>query len=112
MIYYVTTAPKTNTVRRFLRANPEMKRVLTILTYEELFFRRCGKVGHYIFTDHDRLTRANLDDLAAFSIGLAEVAPDARQLNNPTRLKTRFPLLATLHAEGINSFAVTSVEGD
>lgn len=110
VIYYVATERHMRNTRRFLRVNPEMKKVMATLSYEELFFQRGGPVGHYIFTDHDRLTRFELDCVSLFCDRLRAVAPDARQLNHPARVKDRFPLLVELSKAGINSFHATRVE--
>jgi len=96
--------------RKFLRSNTQMKAVLKPLTYEELLFQRGGPVGHYIFTDLDRLSRFELDCVSLFSARLKEIAPDARQLNLPAKVKDRFPMLVALHEAGINAFTATRIE--
>lgn len=110
MIYYVATELHMRNTWSFLQAQPAMQKMMTALTYEELFFQRGGPVGHYIFTDHDRLSRFELDCVSAFCARLAKAAPDARVLNHPATVKDRFPLLAALREAGINSFAATRVE--
>ena len=40
------------------------------LTYEELFFERAAPIGHYIFTDFDRLSRYEVECAAAFARAL------------------------------------------
>lgn len=110
MIYYVATERFSSTVRHFLRAVPQAAKVLKPLTYEELFFERAGPIGHYIFTDFDRLTRFELECAASFCVELAKVAPQARILNHPLRSLERFPLLIALHKAGINDFTAIRVE--
>lgn len=112
VIYYIATERHLRGARAFLRCNPEMKKLIKTLTYEELLFQRGGPVGHYIFTDLDRLSRFELDCVALFSSRLTEIAPDARQLNHPAKVKDRFPLLVALHKAGINSFTATRTETD
>lgn len=110
MIYYVATERHLRGTRKFLRSNPRMKSILKALTYEELLFQRGGPIGHYIFTDHDRLSRFELDCVSLFSKELKQVAPDARQLNHPAYVKDRFPMLVALHKAGINRFTATRIE--
>src|SRR5262249_29699715 len=83
---------------------------VTSLTWEELFFEQAGPVGHYIFTDFDRLSRYELDCAAAFAQGLAAAAPNARIFNHPARVLERYPLLVALRKAGINDFPATRLE--
>src|SRR6185503_18199508 len=106
MIYYVSTDRFSNTIRRFLRAAPDLRKTLASFTYEELFFERGGPTGHYIFTDFDRLSRYELECAAA----LRRAAPEARILNDPVRTLERFPLLVALHQAGINDFTAVRLE--
>ncbi len=110
MIYYVATERHIRRPEKYLRINPDLRNVLRTLTYEEIFFQRGGPVGHYIFTDHDRLTRFELDCASLFCDALQKVAPDATILNHPARLKDRVPFLLALQKAGINSFGVTRLE--
>ena len=110
MIYYVATARFSSTIRRFLKAVPQLRGVLACLTYEELFFERAGPVGHYIFTDFDRLSRYEIECAASFVAALAKAVPEAGILNHPLRALERFPLLVTLRQAGINGFTATRVE--
>jgi hypothetical protein len=80
------------------------------LTYEELFLEAAGPVGHYIFTDFDRLTRYEMECAATFAAALARVAPEARILNHPLNVLERYPLLIALHKAGINDFTATRLE--
>jgi hypothetical protein len=110
MIYYVATERFSSTIRGFLKAFPEMRRSLTSLTYEELFFERAGPIGHYIFTDFDRLSRYELESAARFAAELAATAPEARILNHPLCVLERLPLLVALQKAGINDFTATRIE--
>src|SRR6266851_205923 len=98
MIYYLSTERFSSTIRRFLKGNPAFRRTVASLTYEELFFEKRGPIGHYIFTDFDRLTRYELEGAASFALALEEAAPTARILNHPLAVKERFPLLVALRA--------------
>ena len=111
MIYYVSTERFSATVRYFLRDNHvEPHGLLKALSYEELFFERAAPVGHYIFTDFDRLSRYELECTAAFAQALQEAAPKARILNHPLKALERYPLLIALNRAGINDFTVIRIE--
>lgn len=111
MIFYVATERFSSTVRHFLDRNrAELRGVLALLTYEELFFEGAGPIGHYIFTDFDRLSRYELESAAAFAEALLAAAPEARILNHPLKALERYPLLVALHRAGINDFVATRTE--
>ena len=110
MIYYVTTERFSSTIRYFLRGFPEARQWLKSLTYEELFFERAGPIGHYIFTDFDRLSRYELECLASFAASLEKSAPEAQILNHPLRVLERLPLLVALKGAGINDFTATRID--
>jgi hypothetical protein len=111
MIFYVSTQRFSAPGRRLRRRlPPALKRRFRPLSYEELLFERAGPIGHYIFTDFDRLTRFEIECVAAFADALRKVAPQARVLNDPVRVLERTPLLAALHAHGINDFTVTRLD--
>jgi hypothetical protein len=111
MIYYVATERFSSTVRRILRnSRKDLRGLLSLLTYEELFFERGGPIGHYILTDFDRLSRYELECVVAFASALKATAPDARILNHPLRSLERYPLLVALHKAGINDFTAVRLE--
>lgn len=111
MIYYVSTGRFSSTIRRFLKHYGRMLGgCLKSLTWEEIFFERGGPIGHYIFTDFDRLSRYELDCAAAFALSLEKAAPEARMLNHPLKVLDRYPLLVKLHEAGINDFTATRLE--
>jgi hypothetical protein len=91
-----------------LRRNlsPELRREFMTLSYEQLLFERAGPVGHYIFTDFDRLTRYEIETVVRFIRALQSVAPEAKILNHPLKALERTPLLVALHRAGINDFDV------
>lgn len=112
MIYYLSTERFSSTVRYFLRRHrAETRGLLKSLTFEELFFERAAPVGHYIFTDFDRLSRYELECATVFATALHTAAPEARILNHPMRALERFPLLVALNNAGINDFTATRIEG-
>ena len=110
MIYYVATERFSTTIRNFLTGFPEARQWLKSLTYEELFFERAGPVGHYIFTDFDRITRYEIECLASFAASLEKLVPEAHILNHPLRVLERLPLLVELHRKGINDFTANRIE--
>jgi hypothetical protein len=113
MIYYVCTERFSTMIRRIIRGyEGRLGRILRLLSYEELFFERAGPIGHYIFTDFDRLTRYELDCAARFADALTRAAPAARVYNHPLRVLERYPLLLALHNAGINEFTAIRLEGD
>ena len=111
MIYYLATERFSSTIRYFLTGNGRpLRRSVTVLTYEELFFDGAGPIGHYIFTDFDRLSRYELECAAAFAAAIRKAAPAARILNHPLNALERFPLLVALHRAGINDFTAIRIE--
>jgi len=112
VIYYISTERFSTTVRYFLRDNHvEPRGLLKSLTYEELFFERAAPIGHYIFTDFDRLSRYELECAAAFAKALQKAAPEACILNHPLTALERYPLLIALNKAGINDFTAIRIEG-
>lgn len=83
---------------------------LEIVYYEEIFYHREAPVGHYIFTDFDRLTHYSIAYAAKVAQAIQAAAPAAAILNHPLRVKERVPLLAALHAAGINDFQATRID--
>jgi hypothetical protein len=110
MIYYLVTSRYSSTIRQLLRGIPELKACLRCLTYEELFFQLSGPVGHYIFSDIDRLTRHERETAARFADRLRQVAPEARIFNDPVAALDRVPLLTLLQHAGINDFGITRLD--
>ncbi len=111
MIFYVATERFSSTLRHFRNRNRnELRGIIASLTYEELFFERAGPIGHYIFTDFDRLSRYEIECAATFANALRRAAPEARILNHPLAALERYPLLVALHKAGINDFAATRIE--
>lgn len=113
MIYYVTAERFGSSVRRMLRrGDRSLRRIITPLSYEELFFERAAPIGHYIFTDFDRLTAYELETVAQVARILTARVPGARIYNDPVKVLQRLPLLQALHKAGINDFTAIRLEGD
>lgn len=111
MINYVVTERFSSPIAHFLRnTRRELAGRLRFLTYEELFFERAGPIGHYIFTDLDRLGRYELDTAARFAAMLRKSVPDARILNDPARALERTALLVALHRAHVNDFTANRLD--
>ena len=109
MIHYVAT-------ERFRGAAASLPRLagmkphIRVHSYEELFFERGGSIGHYIFSDLDRLSRYEIENLERFARALQRAAPEAKILNRPIAFLARFPLLLALHRAGINAFSAVRLD--
>ena len=111
MIIYLSTERFSTTMRYFVKyQHKSLHGAVVPLSYEELFFESAGPIGHYIFTDFDRLSRYELECAAAFSKALQQAAPQARILNDPLKVLERYPLLIALNKAGINDFTATRLE--
>jgi hypothetical protein len=111
VVIYLSTERFSTTMRYFVRYyRQRMSHVIVPLTYEELFCEGAGPIGHYIFTDFDRLSRYELECAAAFANALNRAVPEARILNHPLKALERYSLLIALHRAGINDFTATRLE--
>jgi hypothetical protein len=111
VIFYLSTERFSTTIRYFVDFfRDRLRGVVVPLSYEELFFESAAPIGHYIFTDFDRLSRYELECAAAFAGALIERAPEARILNHPLKVLERHPLLVALHRAAINDFSATRLE--
>ena len=88
----------------------DLRRRFVALSYEELLFERAGPIGHYIFTDFDRLSRYEIEGVMRFVQALQKAAPEARILNHPLRALERTALLRALFQAGINEFDVVRID--
>ncbi len=111
MIVFVAT-------ERFIKLGGHLKQSLprdlgrrfVTLSYEELLFERAGPIGHYIFTDFDRLSRYEIESVMRFVRALEAAAPGARILNHPLRALERTALLRALFEAEINDFDVVRID--
>jgi hypothetical protein len=112
MIYIVTCAWSREPTARLRRSlEGTLDGMVEQLSHEELLMARRGPVGHYVFTDLDRLSRYERDGIAAFAAALARRTPDARILNAPARaIADRTTLLLALQRHGINDFGVARLQ--
>ena len=110
MIYYVSLQDHNFPVRRLVASLRRDVPSLKATNYERLFHSRRAPIGHYIFTDHDRLTHYEKEVAIAICDALRKAAPGARILNDPRRVLERYPLLRRLEDCGINRFSVTRLD--
>jgi hypothetical protein len=112
MLYYVTKAATPNTIWSFIQGSGwHNVPFLRPIPYEWLFHRRRAPRGHYVFTDFDRLTAYEVQCAAKVAETLQAADPDIKIYNHPSRALERYPLLSRLQAAGLNSFAVTRIDG-
>jgi hypothetical protein len=111
MIVFVATERFIKLGGHLKQSLPEdLRRRFTTLSYEELLFERAGPIGHYIFTDFDRLSRYEIETVMRFVRALREAAPEARILNHPLQALERTALLRALFEAGINDFDVVRID--
>lgn len=110
MIHLVTRADYDHTVRGFLDNTRRELRCVRLLSYEGLWRRLRAPVGHYIFTDFDRLTGVEIDVLISLTDTLRQCHAGVRILNDPRWVLERVPLLRRLEREGLNRFGVTRLD--
>lgn len=112
MLFFVTLTEHSYTVWRFIcgygRRNISFLRPLT---YEHLFTSGRLPLGHYIFTDFDRLTHHEVHFAGLMARTLRAHDPAIRILNDPPFVLERYALLKRLHRAGVNDFDVTRLEG-
>jgi hypothetical protein len=113
MLFFVTLTEHSHTIWRFIRGYgyrnvPFVKP----LTYERLFTSGRAPLGHYIFTDFDRLTHHEIHYAGRMARALRAHDPAIRILNDPPHILERYALLKRLRREGINDFDVTRLEAD
>jgi len=107
MIYYVSREDYTQPVKGLLAGLGQQKNSVKSISYEKLFYEGAGPVGHYVFTDFDRLSSYELESAFCIASALIAHAPDARIFNYPNKVLERYPLLKKLSSEGLNRFDVS-----
>lgn len=107
MIVYLVTGREAYTVENYLRGRGrhQQGRIVT-LPYEQLSRIKSLPVATYIFSDLDRLTRAQTVIAEEVYQTITVARPDLRLLNNPASAATRFNLLRSLYESGLNEFNV------
>jgi len=107
MLYYVSREDYTQPVKGLLAGLGQYSHLVKSISYEKLFYEGSGPVGHYVFTDFDRLSSYELESAFCIASTLKSVAPDARIYNYPNKVLERYSLLKRLHSEGLNQFEVS-----
>ena len=106
-IYYLCTGRHAYTMGVFLGYYEHgLGDVVRIIPYDQV--ARLGTVapGAFIFTDFERLTRAEREAAIALHRSIARQRPDLPLLNDPATAPSRFELLKRLNAAGLNAFDV------
>lgn len=107
MIYYVSREDYTQPINGLIAGLGQHKRLVKSISYENLFYCGSGPIGHYVFTDFDRLSSYEVESTFAIASALKACTPDARILNYPNNVLERYPLLKRLQADGFNQFGVS-----
>lgn len=111
MIFFVTHHDTPHPIAAAARFGREQKLAdVRILNYRELFTRRRAPVGHYVFTDFDRLTSYEIEAAEILARRLVETAPGAKVLNRPALVLERFALLRRLAETGLNDFSACRLD--
>lgn len=110
MILLVCRRAQFGNIPRFLGFAGDLATRVRVLAYEDLFRWRIAPIGHYIFTDFDRLAVYERQVAEHVARCVQAAVPAARILNRPARVLERFALLRRLHAVGINSFDVIRLD--
>jgi hypothetical protein len=108
MIRFVLTRGHRYTLKDVRRDSTAPR--ISLMYYDELLRGRFLKRGTYVFTDVDRLSYWDVELSAQAYVQLRDAG--VKVLNNPARLKTRYPLLRALHDAGLNDFNVYRAEED
>ncbi len=110
MIYYLCREDYTQPLDGLLAGLGRDGRFIRGLSYERLFYERRAPLGHYLFTDFDRLSSYELESACSLAAALREHAPAARIYNHPAQVLERYALLRQLADQGSNRFAVTRLD--
>jgi hypothetical protein len=97
MVIYVSRWEHAYTVK-----SPSRKKLLTCLSYDEVFMAKSLPCATYIFTDFDRLSQWELELASCVYQNLRKGG--AQVLNNPAQVACRYVLLRRLYLAGVNSF--------
>src|ERR1700722_8939678 len=112
MITYFSTAVHRYTMDDYLNTwGAELRSLIQVRSYNELASLQWLAGGTYIFSDIERLTRAQGLLVADLWRQLDAAGSNVRLLNHPLRALRRTGLLQSLHAAGRNQFNVHCVTG-
>lgn len=113
-MFYLTNQEHSYTVKGYL-ASPrgsEMVDRIQLIYYQNLDKLEELHCGTYIFSDYERLTRAQDKLVLEVWEQLSRAGSDVRLLNNPTKVLRRYELLRKAHELGINDFRVFRATAD
>ncbi|MCA9403505.1 MAG: hypothetical protein KC897_06970 [Candidatus Omnitrophica bacterium] len=112
-IFYLYCRTNPNPIRQYLALSGRVHAgpVLPV-TYRSLLEKKVFPDGLYIFTDIELLDGEQRRRLVELYERLADQPPRYRLFNSPGRTLTRFPLLRTLHEQGLNDFNVFRAADD
>lgn len=102
MIRFLLTRGHSYTLKKVKRS--QMAPRIAMTHYDRVLRARWLKRGTYVFTDLDRLSFWDLELAAQTFLQLKNAG--MKVLNNPALVKTRYPLLRSLHESGLNDFNV------
>ena len=106
MIYFLTTSKHQYTINAFLDDwAPELKNMVFIKSYDEIFNQKSFNSGSYFFTDIERLT-PHMVILAEELWDKLHNNTSIRLYNHPTKSMRRYELLKMLYDFSENSFRV------
>ncbi|MBZ0166639.1 MAG: hypothetical protein K8I00_07500 [Candidatus Omnitrophica bacterium] len=106
-IYYLYTRANPNPIRQYLALSGRAHAgALLPVTYESLVRKKIFGPGLYIFSDIEMLQTPLKEKVTEIYTTLTADPARYRVLNHPTRTLSRFPLLRTLHQQGLNHFNV------
>ena len=102
MIRFLLTRGRDYTIKQVQKAR--FASAAGIMNYDSLLRAYWLRPATYIFTDLDRLSFWDLESVSHLYVKMK--AAGFQVLNDPARVKTRYPLLRALHAAGLNDFNV------
>jgi hypothetical protein len=105
VIAYLVTGTHSYTMTWYLRTwGIGLARRIKVLEYEHLPPVQEVKATTWIFSDLDRLSAEEIDDVSDLWARLSRADPPVQLLNDPRRVLGRYELLRRLHDRGINTF--------
>ena len=105
MIHFLLRRRHFYTVRLYLeRRAPELERHVRVVAWEDVLRARALPAGSWIFSDLDRLSRAELTFAGRVHDALAAAGRRARTVNDPRTTLRRIDLLRALHERGSSGF--------
>lgn len=107
MIFFLSTPRNRHPIDNYLASwGKDYRRLIQPIPYPALFQTRRLRPGIYFFADLELLTAWERERAGEVRRDLEERGDAFVAFNHPIRSLRRYELLATLHAKGINDFAV------